>query len=64
MHHPEVARPSTADVEKYFRLLEACTPPKSSGSLLGSSYSRAAHQKLSKKVDKYARTNLVEQTAE
>jgi hypothetical protein len=57
MHHTVVARPSTADVEDYFRLLKACTPPKSSGLLVGSGYSPAAHKKLSKKVYKYGRTN-------
>jgi hypothetical protein len=57
MHHTEVARPSTVDIKDHFKLLKECTPPKSSGSLLGAGYSPAAYRKLKTKVGKYARTN-------
>jgi hypothetical protein len=57
MRPTELAQPSSVDVETPFQLLQACTPPKSSGSLVGAGYSPAAHRKLKTKVDKYGRTN-------
>jgi hypothetical protein len=63
LHHTLVPQPSRADFDKYFELLEACTPPKSPGKLLDAGYTPAAHKKLSKKVDTYGRTNARVKTA-